>query len=141
VATAIVRWGLLSATVALFVALAARGGGRPVLFVGAVFLCGAVVVLAILETLIRRNAVELLARELGLVALVVVALLALETATAFVLWGSAAAALAGAESPTGRLIALGILAVAGGFWTLIHSYLMAARYAAIDTMRQHVSGH
>jgi hypothetical protein len=91
----------------------------------------------VLETVVRRNAVDLLATSLLPLSAVMGWLRLVEGVLAFILLGSAAIALARtAEIALSGVFAAFVLF----FWMIVHSYLVAVRYSAIDIMRRDVVG-
>jgi hypothetical protein len=89
----------------------------------------------VLETLVRRDAVDLLATSLLPLSAVMGCLRLVEGVLAFVLLGSAAVALRqSAETALAVLFAVFVVM----FWMIVHSYLVAARYSAVDIMRRNV---
>jgi hypothetical protein len=136
--TSAARVAFLTGTVILFGTFARQDEGIGTLIIGGVFLLALVFVLALFESVVRRNAVELLAVNLMGVAGVTAILLLIEGLLAFVLWGSSAAALLSASGGLEIALALTVCGFAALFWMVVQSYLVAVRYAAIDIMRQHV---
>jgi hypothetical protein len=139
-ATSAARVAFLAGTMILFGTFAMQDEGMGTLIVGGVFLLALVFILTLIESVVRRNAVELLALNLMGVAGVIAVLLSIEGLLAFVLWGSTAAALLSASGGAEIALALAVSVVAAMFWMVVQSYLVAVRYAAIDIMRQHVVG-
>lgn len=138
--TSAARLAFLAATVVFFGVFARQDEGSGTLIIGGVFLLALVFVIALIESVVRRNAVELLAVNLMGVAGVIAILLSIEGLLALVLWGSSAAALLSASGGVEIALALAICSIAALFWMVVQSYLVAVRYAAIDIMRQHVIG-
>jgi hypothetical protein len=132
--TSVARFSLLGGAAAFFLLLGPRDPTGGTLLIGAVVMLGLWFMVSLLETAIRRNALDLLAMDLLKVSAVVGFLMLAEAFLAFVLWGSAAAALMAASSPSASVIALVILMVVGVFWMVLHSYLIAVRFSAIDIM-------
>jgi hypothetical protein len=137
--TSVGRFSVLGGAGAFFLLLSPRDPTGGTLLIGAVVMLGLWFIVSLLETAIRRNALDLLAVDLLKVSAVVGLLMFAEAFLAFVLWGSAAAALMAAASPSASAMALVILVVVGVFWMVLHSYLIAVRFSAIDIMRLNAS--
>lgn len=134
--TSVGRFSLLGGAGAFFLLLGPRDPTGGTLWIGVVVMLGLWFMVSLLETAIRRNALDLLAVDLLKVSAVVGFLILAEAFLAFVLWGSAAAALMAASTPSASAFALVILFVAGVFWMVLHSYLIAVRFSAIDIMKE-----
>jgi hypothetical protein len=133
--TGIGRTMLLFGTVGIFVMLSARDESRGTLIIGAVVVLGVWLLVGLLETLVRRNAVDVLATDLWRLSAVMGALRGIEAIVAFIVLGSAAAAwLRITDKAVGALWFLIVFC----FWMLAQSYLVAVRYSAIDIMRRNV---
>jgi hypothetical protein len=137
--TSVGRFSVLGGAGAFFLLLGPRDPTGGTLWIGAVVMLGLWFIVSLLETAIRRNALDLLAVDFLKVSAVVGLLMFAEAFLAFVLWGSAAAAIMAASSPAASAVALVILIVVGVFWMVLHSYLIAVRFSAIDIMRLHAS--
>jgi hypothetical protein len=92
-------------------------------------------IVGIFETLLRRNAVDLLATSLVPLSAVMCSLRLVEGVLAFVLLGSVASAML-QTTEIGLTGIFSILVVM--FWLILQSYLVAVRYSAIDIMRRNV---
>jgi hypothetical protein len=121
----------------IFLILSTRDENGGTLLIGSVVLVMMWFLVGMLESVVRRDAVELLATDLPALSGVVGLLRTLEALAAFVLLGSAAAAWmrASEKALVGMWFILVLL-----IWTLIQSYLIAVRYSAIDIMRRNGVG-
>jgi hypothetical protein len=61
-----------------------------------------------------------------------------EAVLAFILWGSTATALLMASDSSETVLIAFFAGVLAFFWLIVHSYLVAVRYQAIDIMRSNV---
>jgi len=138
--TAIARVSTLGAAAVLFSLLAIRDESAGMWFLGGSITLALVFVLALLESVVRRDALDLLAVDLIGVAGLVGILLSVEGLLGLVLWGGVAVALLMASGGAEVMLALTVFAAATMVWMVVHSYLIAVRYAAIDIMRKHVVG-
>jgi len=138
--TAASRLALIGGSSLLFLALSSwdKSGGTVV--IGAVVLVALVFLVVVLETAVRRDALELVAADLIKLAAVLGALLVAEGFLAFVLWGAVIAALMAASSSGAATIALLMTLFVAGLWMVLHSYLVAVRFSATDIMRRNVVG-
>jgi hypothetical protein len=132
--TSVARISLLGSTAAVFVLLALRDETGGTFLIGAIVLLGLWFLVSVLETAIRKDALTVMAVEFPKLLLVFGALIGTEMVLAFVLWGSALAALALASPSSAGGMALVILGVVAPFWLVLHSYLVAVRFSAIDIM-------
>ena len=135
--TGIARVMLLFGTMGIFVQLSTRDDSGGTLFVGLVVVIGMWFLVGGLESIVRRNAVDLLATDLPRLSAVLGLLRFIEAATAFVLLGSAAAAWMRASDKALVGIWFSIVVLV---WMFIQSYLVAVRYSAIDIMRRNGVG-
>jgi hypothetical protein len=133
--TGIARTALLLGTAGIFVMLSIHYESRETLFIGAVVILGMWFIVGIFETLLRRNAVDLLATSLVPLSAVMCSLRLVEGVLAFVLLGSVASAML-QTTEIGLTGIFSILVVM--FWLILQSYLVAVRYSAIDIMRRNV---
>jgi len=135
--TGVARTALLFGTASIFITLAVHDESGGTLLIGSAVMLTLWSILGLMETLVRRDAVELLATELLTLVAVVGCLRLLEGVLGFLLLGSAAVALLGASNIAlaGLFAALVVL-----LWMIAHSYLVAVRYSAIDIMRRNVVG-
>jgi hypothetical protein len=88
------------------------------------------------ETLVRRDAVELLGTNLGILMLTSGCFFIAELVSAILLWGLAAAALLFSSTGAQFLFALMVIALVTLIWTIFHSLLVAVRFSTIDLMRR-----
>jgi len=128
------RTALLLGTAGIFMMLSLRDDSGGTLFIGLVVMVGMWFIVGVLETVLRRDAVDLLATSLVPLTAVMCSLLLAEGIIAFLLLGSAAVALQAADPALAVLFALLVVM----FWLIVHSYLVAVRYSAIDIMRRNV---
>jgi hypothetical protein len=135
VGTGAARTALLLGTAAIFLMLSRGDEGIGILLIGSVVVLEMWVLVGVVETLVRRDAVDLLATSLLPLSAVVGCLRLAEGVVAFVLLGSAAVALRQSQE-TALAILFAVFVVM--FWMIVHSYLVAARYSAIDIMRRNV---
>jgi len=133
--TGAARTSLLLGTVGIFLMLSTGDDARGIVFIGGVVLLGMWLLVGVLETLVRRDAVDLLATSLLPLSAVMGCLRLTEASLAFVLLGSAAVSLRQSQQ-TGVAVLFSALVVM--VWMIVHSYLVAARYSAIDIMRRNV---
>jgi hypothetical protein len=137
IGTGVARTALVLGTASIFLVLSVRDKSGETFLIGAVVVAGVWFTVGLMETVVRRNAVDLLATSLLQLSAVIGCLRLVEGALAFILLGSAAVALA--ESVDIALSGLfAVLVVV--FWMIVHSYLVAVRYSAIDIMRRDVVG-
>lgn len=135
--TGVARAMFLLGIPGIFLMLSTRDDSGGTFIVGAIVMAGMWFLVGMMESVTRRNAVDLLATDLPRLSAVVGLLRSLEAVVAFVLLGSAAAAWMRAYD---KALGAAWFAVVLVFWMLIHSYLVAVRYAAIDIMRRNVVG-
>ena len=133
--TAAARTALLLGTTVIFLMLSIAEESAGTLFIGVVVVLGMWVLVGVLETLVRRDAADLLATSLLPLSAVMGCLRLAEGVLAFVLLGSAAVAL-GQSGEKALAILFAVVVVM--FWMIVHSYRVAARYSAIDIMRRNV---
>jgi hypothetical protein len=133
--TAAARTTLLGGTAAIFIMLAMRDDSRGTLLIGGAVMIALWLIVGIFETVLRRDAVDLLATSLLPLSAVVGSLRLAEGGLAFVLLGSAFSALLQTTelALTGMFAAFVVM-----FWMVVQSYLVAVRYSAIDIMRRNV---
>jgi hypothetical protein len=137
VGTGVARTSLLLGTAAIFLMLSSHDESGGTLLIGGVVMLAMWFMVGLFETVLRRNAVDLLATSLLPVSAVMGGLRLAEAFLAFVLLGSAAVALA----RSGEVALAGVFAVLVVlFWMIVHSYLVAVRYSAIDIMKRNVIG-
>jgi len=135
--TGVARTALLWGTASIFLMLSVGDESGGTLAIGAVVVSGMWFMVGVLETVVRRNAADLLATSLLPLSAVIGWLRLVEGVLAFILLGSAAIALARvAEIALSGVFAAFVLF----FWMIVHSYLVAVRYSAIDIMRRDVVG-
>ena len=133
--TGAARTALLAGTAVMFMTLSARDDSGGTFFIGVVVMLGMWHITGLLETVIRRDAVDLLATDFLTLSGVMGCLRLTEVLLAFLLLGSSAAAVLKASDMTLAGLWFGIVVL---FWLLIQSYLVAVRYSAIDIMRRNV---
>jgi len=135
--TGLARVMLLFGTFGIFVQLSLRDTSGGTLVIGITALTAMWFLIGGLESVVRRNAVDLLATDLPQLWAVVGLLRFLEGGLAFLLLGSAAAAWMRASDKAliGIWFSLVFLV-----WMSIQSYLVAVRYSAIDIMRRDAVG-
>jgi hypothetical protein len=137
--TSVGRLSLLAGAGAFFALLAGRDETGGTFLIGAVVILGLWFMVSLLETVIRKDALVLIAVEFPRLLAVFGTVMVAEIFLGFVLWGSVVAALKGTSSPEGGAAALAITAIAVPFWLVLHSYLIALRFSAIDIIRNAVS--
>jgi len=133
VGTAVSRTVLLLGTAGIFLMLSRRDDSGGTLFIGVVVMIGVWFIVGLLETVVRRDAVDLVATSLAPLSAVMGCLLLSEGIVAFVLLGSAAVALQADPALAGLFVTMVLT-----LWLVVHSYLVAVRYSAIDIMRRNV---
>jgi hypothetical protein len=133
--TGAARTALLLGTAGIFLMLSMRDNSGGTLFIGVVVVLGMWLIVGVLETLVRQDAVDLLATSLLPLSGVMGCLRLVEAVIAFVLLGSAVVALRQSKETALAVLFAGFVVM---FWMIVHSYLVAARYSAIDIMRRNV---
>ena len=133
--TAAARTALLLGTAGIFLVLSMRDKSGGTLFIGVVVVLAMWLIVGVFETLVRQDAVDLLATSLLPLSAVMGCLRLVEGGIAFVLLGSAAVALRQSKETALAILFAGFVVM---FWMIVHSYLVAARYSAIDIMRRNV---
>jgi hypothetical protein len=135
--TGLARVLLLFGTLGIFAQLSTQDASGGTLVIGITAITAMWFLIGGLESVVRRNAVDLLATDLHRLWAVVGLLRFIEGALAFLLLGSAAAAWMRASDKA----LVGIwFSMVFFFWMLIQSYLVAVRYSAIDIMRRDAVG-
>jgi hypothetical protein len=120
---------------------AVSGGWIQAGIVSAVILLGIWWILNVAETLIRRNAVELLATHLDTVSGALGSLLGLQlllSTAGLATLGLSIRMMFHSSSPAPFLAAAFLMITALLIWTVMHSYLVVVRYSTIDIMRGNV---
>jgi len=120
---------------------AVSGGWLQAGIVSTVILLGIWWLLSVVETLIRRDAVDLLATHLEIVSGALGSLLGLQlllSMAAFATLGLIIRTMFHSSSPVPFLAAAFLMVAASLFWTIVHSYLVVVRYSTIDIMRGNV---
>jgi hypothetical protein len=115
----------------------------PIWLKGAPFLAcfiflGLVFCLALVETLIRADAVELLGTDLIRVTVLIGILMSFEMMVAASFVVMLTAGFLNVARLGEALAMLGISGMAALFLTVLHSYLLLVRFSAVDIMRQNV---
>jgi len=136
VGTSVGRFFVLAGAAGFFGLLSLRDETGGTLLIGAVVIVGLWFMVSLLETAIRKDAIALIGVEFSKLVTVFGMLMVVEMFLAFVLWGSAFAAIKAASSSTASGIALAIVAVAVPFWMVLHSYLIAIRFSVIDIINK-----
>jgi hypothetical protein len=136
--TAAARTAVLVGLAAVLGMLSLRDRSGGTFLISSVVLLGMWFIVGWLETIVRRDAVELFATDFltlwGVLAVVWLA----EAVLAFILWGSTATALLMASDSSETVLIAFFAGVLAFFWLIVHSYLVAVRYQAIDIMRSNV---
>jgi hypothetical protein len=117
------------------------GGWVQAGLLSAVILLGIWTILSVAETLIRRDAVDLLATHLEVVSGALGSLLGLQlllSAAAIATLGLCTRLLFRSSSPAPFIAAAFLMLFAALIWTVLHSYLVVVRYSTIDIMRDNV---
>jgi hypothetical protein len=117
------------------------GGTIQAGIVSTIILLGLWWILNVAETLVRRDAVELLATHLTAVSGALGSLLGIQllSSTAFLAVIGLSIRLMLRSSSAAPFFVAGVLMVfAMLFWTIVHSYLVVVRYSTIDIMRDNV---
>jgi hypothetical protein len=135
--TGLARTALLFGTAVIFLMLSFQDESGGTLLIGIVVMLGMWFIVGLLETVVRRDAADLLATHLPSLAAVVGCLRLVEGMLAFLLLGSAGAVLLKSTQIALAGLFMGLVIL---FWMLVHSYLVALRYSAIDIMRRNVVG-
>lgn len=121
-------------------ALTAREGFQAAIVSG-IILLGVWWIASIAETLVRRNAVDLLATNLMEVSGALGSLLGIQllfSGASFAVVGLSIRLMLRSSSAAPFLVAGLLLISALLFWTIVHSYLVVVRYSTIDIMRDNV---
>ena len=90
------------------------------------------------ETVIRRDAAWVLATDLLPLSAVIAFFQIAEVLTTVILWGAAGTMLLAASEASAAITALVFAGVVCVFWTVIHSFLLSARFSAVDIMRRKI---
>jgi hypothetical protein len=117
------------------------GGWIQAGILSSVILLGIWWILSVAETLIRRNAVDLLATHLDVVSGALGSLLGLQlllSTAALATLGLSIRMMLRSSNPAPFLAAALLMAAALLIWTIMHSYLVVVRYSTIDIMRGNV---
>jgi hypothetical protein len=117
------------------------GGWFQAGIVSSAILLGIWWILNVAETLIRRDAVELLATHLETVSGALGSLLGLQlllSVAALATLGLSIRTMLHSSSPVPFLAAAFLMIAALLIWTIVHSYLVVVRYSTIDIMRGNV---
>ena len=134
------RVAILGTSSILLGYLAYRDQSRWAWLGALVILFGIALILAIAETLIRRDAVELWATDLFKVAAAIGLSLTFEVLTLSCLAAVSAALILSASRIPEFLVALVFTVVSLGIWSVFHSYLLVVRFSTVDIMRRDVRG-
>jgi hypothetical protein len=138
VGTAAARTAVLFGLSAVLGMLSLRDRTGGTFLISTVVLLGVWFIVGWLETMVRRDALELFATDfLTLWAVSGVVWLA-EAILALILWGSTAAAVLMVSDSSETVLIAFFAGVLAFFWLIVHSYLVAVRYQAIDIMRSNV---
>ena len=133
--TATARTALLLGTAGIFIMLSIRYESGGTLFIGSIVVLGLWFIVGMFETLLRRDAVDLLATSFLPLSAVMCCLRLAEGVFAFILLGSVAVALL-QTTDIGLAIVFGLFVVM--IWLVVQSYMVAVRNSAIDIMRRNV---
>lgn len=126
---------LVSAILALgWPALQRRDAGLG--FLALVILLGIWCLVTMLETAIRSDAVEVLAINLLPFAATLGFLQFVQVMAAIIVWGGVALLLRAVSTSSQAVIAVALVALLAFLWTAFQSYLLAARFSAVDIMRR-----
>jgi hypothetical protein len=136
--TGAARTAILLGLAAILGALSLRDESRGTFLIGAVVMVGMWFFVGWIETVVRRDAVELFAADFLTLWAVSGVIWAAEAIIAFILWGSAASVLIRASEPPEAALTFFLIGLVVTFWLVVHSYLIAVRYLAIDIMRSNV---
>jgi hypothetical protein len=120
---------------------AVSGGWVQAGIVSSVILLGIWWILNVAETVIRRDALELLATHLETVCGALAALLGLQlllSVAALSTLGLSIRLMFHSSGPAPFLAAAFLMTAALLIWTIVHSYLVVVRYSTIDIMRGNV---
>jgi hypothetical protein len=133
--TSVGRVSLLAGAAVFFALLAGKDETGGTFLIGAVVIVGLWFMVSLLEAVIRKDALVVIAREFPRLVAVFGSVMGAQVFLGFVLWGSVLAAVMGASTPEGSAAALAIVAGAVPLWMVLHSYLIALRFSAIDIIR------
>jgi hypothetical protein len=135
--TGVARTALLIGTAVMFIMLSVHDESGGTLLIGFAVMPALWSIVGLMEALVRRDAVELLATDLLTLVAVVGCLRLLEGTLGLLLLGSAAVAFL----ESSKIVLAGLFAaIVVLLWMIAHSYLVAVRYSAIDIMRRNVVG-
>jgi len=130
---------MISATLVLLGLTASEGLQTGI--VAATMLAGIWWITSVAETLVRRDATELLATHLTAVAGALGSLLGIQlllSAAAMATLALSMRLMLNSSSPAPFIAAAFLMLAAALFWTIVHSYLVVVRYSTIDIMRANV---
>jgi len=133
--TGAARAALVLGTAGIFLMLSLGEDSAGILLIGAIVVLGMWLLVGVIESLVRRDAVDLLATSLLPLSAVLGCLRLAEGVLGFLLLGSAALVLRQSQEK-GLAILFAVFVVI--IWMIVQSYLVAARYSAIDIMRRNV---
>jgi hypothetical protein len=139
VGTRIAFLSIIGSSLVVLIALTTHESQAAI--VSAVILLGIWWILNVAETLIRRDAVELLATHLPTVSGALGSLLGLQLLLSFAALSALALSVRmmfHSSSPAPFLAAAFLMIAAMLIWTVVHSYLVVVRYSTIDIMRNNV---
>jgi len=139
VGTRVAFLSIIGCSILVFIALTTRDTQAGI--VSAVILLGIWWILHVAETLIRRDAVELLATHLEAVSGALASLLGLQlllSMAGLATLGLTVRMMFHSSSPAPFLAAAFLMIAALLIWTVMHSYLVVVRYSTIDIMRDNV---
>jgi hypothetical protein len=114
---------------------------RLAVFTGAIICLAVWFALTVLETAIRADALESLGRELFLVTGIVGTLVTFEVCVSAGVVLGLATVMFFVSTPFGVLLALGSAGIAVLFLTVLHAYLLVARYSAVSILSGPVQAH
>jgi hypothetical protein len=133
--TGVARTAFLIGAGGMFLMLSIRDDSGGTFLIGTVAMLGMWHIIGILETVIRKDAVDLIATNLPTLSCVVACLQLVEGFLGFILLGSGAVVLIQASDKALAVLWCGAIVL---FWLMVQSYLVAVRYSAIDIMRRDV---
>jgi hypothetical protein len=136
--TGAARTAILLGLAAILGMLSLRDESEGTFLIGAVVMIGMWFFVGWIETVVRRDAVELFATDFLTLWAVAGVIWAAEAVIAFIVLGSAASALLRASDSSEIALAGFLMGAVVTVWLVVHSYLVAVRYLAIDIMRSNV---
>jgi hypothetical protein len=132
------RVGVLCSTAATLGMFVLQDRSMELAVLVIVLMSGIWFLVAVAETVVRRDAIQLLAVHLLPLSAVMACLQIAEVLSLIILWGLAATAVLTASGEEAILAAAAIAGFLAVLSVMVHSYLLAARFSAVDIMRRNI---